>query len=375
MKKLNTVYLAFALFTGMSSILFAEETTTPSAEDPNYFPDLTEEERAVSRRMGITPETLEVSAEDFLWTAGEFDMSVTTESESSDRQPYSVHRLEFTSSVSCEYPENNTAYGVWYEPVGGSDALMIFLPYWGGDNLMLESVIAGRTARMGINAVVMPLAYQFDRAPIIEGERVRSGSMTVSSDIVRTRSSWEQSCKDVQQMAWWFERTQGVTHPGLFGISLGAHVGAFTFGLSDRFEVGVFCLAGGKLHEMMWNDSVETRDIKEDWMRQGITYNMVERWMKPFDPCTYASGAVDRRMNILLVGGKTDPIVPPANVEALSDAFGGARIHWMESDHAGSMGLLMLQFRPVSQFIEEAYARVRANDREVATDDSDNEDF
>ncbi|MBI4569501.1 MAG: hypothetical protein HY719_13990 [Planctomycetes bacterium] len=325
---------------------------SPGGETPAAA---TEEEEALGRKLGFAPDDLKVARDTFIYRPAPFKMTVKPLAEPTPTAPWRRARLEWPTTTLSEHEENNTAYGIWYEPAAGADTVMLILPYWGGSDLLLEEFIAQRFARLGYAAVVVPLAYQFERAPFENGKRVRSGRYTVSSNLRRTRVSWEQSTKDPQRLMSWLRAEKGYRRFGVLGISLGAHIGALLYSVCDDLSVGVFCLAGGNLHELVWNDSTETRDMKAELIAQSVGYDHLKKWMRPFDAVYYAAGALKRKNGILMVNGAKDDIVPLANARILNDAFGNPEMITLPSDHVGSMALLMLQFTKVTRHVREVW--------------------
>ena len=73
---------------------------------------------------------------------------------------------------------------------------MIVLPMWKGGSLIAERTVAGNLASLGYLVVILPLPYQFQRAP----KGVRSGNWTVSSDLERTRKVMLQAKAEIEEL-------------------------------------------------------------------------------------------------------------------------------------------------------------------------------
>lgn len=237
-------------------------------------------------------------------------------------------RVEFPSPRPSGIPENDRVYGYLYESTRPSNRAIVMLPIWKGPDLTLETTIGQILAARGYRVFVMPLAYQFERAP-----KGRSGDLTVSEDLQTTRDSWIQSVQDAQRAAWWLVHERGVAEDGVavMGISLGGHVAAVAYGASEAFSAGVFLLAGGGVADVLWNDSDETKRIKRRLQGEGVTLSDLRGLTRDYDPLTFARP--ERGAGVYLAGGRLDEIVPPANVEALADAYGGAPIRWVPAGH------------------------------------------
>jgi dienelactone hydrolase len=215
--------------------------------------------------------------------------------------------------------ENNTVHAHLFEPGAVTGTAVIVLPIWKGRGLDLEFMVAQRLATRGITALVLELPYQFQRAP--EGHR--SGDMTVSSDLERTRSAVVQAVKDVKRAAQWLAEARGADpkRMGIMGTSLGGHIAALVWATDRSFRAGATVLAGGNIHELFWNGSNETKEIKAELEARGVTLQDLAALMRPFDAKTWATA--ERGKGLLMIGASDDPVVPLANVRARGDAVGG----------------------------------------------------
>lgn len=246
----------------------------------------------------------------------------STQEVRADRGDWTQVKVTFPSPVVTKTAENNTVHAHLFRPKKANGAGVVILPIWKGRGLDLEFMVAGRLAKEGIASLVMELPYQFDRAP--EGHR--SGDMTVSSDLDRTREAFVQGVKDVKRCAQWLvdeEKCDG-KRLGIMGTSLGGHFAALIWATDREFRAGATVLAGGNIHELFWNGSNETKDIKAELEARGMTLEELGKLMKSFDPITYA--AADRKAGLLMIAAKDDTVVPIGNVRALRDAFDRPRL-------------------------------------------------
>ncbi|MCE9582568.1 MAG: alpha/beta hydrolase family protein [Planctomycetes bacterium] len=281
----------------------------------------------------------------FAYTPAKFDAQVE---DRADRDDWKQVLVKFPSPVTTKVTENNTVHAHIFRPKKAGGAGVIILPIWKGHGLDLEFMIAGRLAKEGITALVMPLPYQFERAPEGHG----SGDMTVSADLERTREAVIQAVIDVKRCAQWLVESEGCARErlGVMGTSLGGHVAALVWATDPEFKAGATVLAGGNIHELFWNESNETKDIKAELLKRGMTLDELAKQLKPYDAITYAMPS--RKPGLLMIAAKDDTVVPIANVRALRDAFDhpkliiypgthytvGIRITDILSDLAGHFG-------------------------------------
>lgn len=246
-----------------------------------------------------------------------------------ERDKWTQFKVTFPSPTVTDVESNNTVHGHLVVPNAKWTAAVIVLPIWKGGGPDLELMVARRLAQDGVAALVMALPYQFERAP--RGKR--SGALTVSSDLERTRASMVQAIRDVRRSAQWLVEDRGADPKrlGIMGISLGGHVAALAWAVEPRFRAAVTVLAGGNVHELFWNESSETKEIKEELQAKGVTLEQLAALMKPYDAVTYATK--ERKKGLLLIGAKDDPVVPIRNVRALRDAFGGPRLIVFPGNH------------------------------------------
>jgi dienelactone hydrolase len=244
-------------------------------------------------------------------------------------KPYSVRHVRLASAQPSGVPSNDTIPGRDYVPAVPPRGGVVILPIWNGPREGgPEDVAARYLAARGFRAFVLPMAYQWERAP--PGER--SGRLTISADLDRTRDSIVQSVKDARRIAALLDREDGSSgRIGVLGVSLGGFVGALTYSVAPEFRAGVFALAGAGVSEVLLHESRETRRVIADLRARGIDVDEVRRRCREFDPETYASP--ERGEGLLLYGGLFDRIVPPESTLRLSRAFGDARIRWVPAGH------------------------------------------
>lgn len=222
-----------------------------------------------------------------------------------------------------------------YVPDGEAKAAIVILPIWKGGVLLAERVVAGHLAARGYECAIVPLPWQFQRAP----EGVRGGDWTVSSDLERTRAALRQARADVGMVASWL-RGPGPTHRrrlGILGISLGAFVAAAEYQTDPRYEAGVFVMAGGDPATLVWNASRETRRMKAELEAKGVTLPELREFLAPLDPAEQRPypefPAFPRYRGVLMVNGTEDTVVPPENADVLWRALGKPKIRWFPVNH------------------------------------------
>lgn len=241
-----------------------------------------------------------------------------------------IHDVELASPAPSGFAKNDRIRAIYYEPLEIKGAAIV-LPAWKESNLVGQGVLAMALAKRGYAVLVMPLPYQVDRA--LDG--FGSGEMTLSADLARTRQAFVQGAADVARASFWLE-SRGIepARQAVMGTSLGGHVAALAFGAyPERLGAGVFLLAGGDLKTALLQPNRTTGRLRRALLEKGVTPEEALPLMQGIDGVTWGDPA--RRDRVLVVGAKLDDVVPPANVRALAQAFGGARTEWLEGDHYG----------------------------------------
>ncbi len=247
--------------------------------------------------------------------------------------------VSFDSPVKTGIAKNDRVNAFWFAPAEGEPVgAVIQLPAWHERDLGAESLLSMLLAGQRLGVLLFPLPYQADRAP----DGVGPGNWTLSPDLSRTREAWMQGAADVLRASLWLERERGFppAKQGVMGVSLGGHVAGVAYGAYPaRFSAGVFVLAGGDLDLLLSSRDSAVAAYRRRMDERGVSPEDVKQILGPLDPARWADPA--RKDGVLLVGARADVVVPPAHIEALAKAYGGARILWLEGGHTD--GLLQPQ--------------------------------
>ncbi len=243
--------------------------------------------------------------------------------------------VSFDSPVRSGLAKNDRVNAVLFRPAEGEAVgAVVQLPAWKERNLVAEEIASMSLAARGVATLLFPLPYQVDRTPA----GARSGEWTLSPNLSRAREAWMQGMADAARASLVLERRFRFppAKQGVMGISLGGHVAADAYGAyPTRFAAGAFVLAGGNVSTVVNGTSEVVRAMRDHLFARGVTAEDVIDLVRPMDPATYADPA--RRDGVLIVGARFDPIVPPAQVEGLSQAYGGAEILWLDADHTSGL--------------------------------------
>ncbi len=241
-----------------------------------------------------------------------------------------VEELSIPSPVRSGSARNDRFTAELYtpkDPIG----VVIQLPHWkdpsGGQG---QKLVAVGLAREGIASVLLPLPWQYGRTP----DGASSGERTLSRDLARTREAAFQGVADVLRVGLWLERERGYppSRQALLGLSLGGHIASLAYGATpDRFAGAALLLAGSHRQGAIFRKNGVTDSILARLRERDVTFEEARGFLLPIDPAALARPALADR--VLIVAGTEDPVVPREAVEALAQAWGGARVSWFEGDH------------------------------------------
>lgn len=256
--------------------------------------------------------------------------------------------VSFDSPLKTGIARNDRVHAFWFAPAEAEPkGAVIQLPAWHEKDLTAESLLSMALAARGLGVLLFPLPYQAGRAP----DGVGPGDWTLSPDLSRTREAWMQGAADVCRASLWLEAEKKIppARQGVLGVSLGGHVAGVAYGAYPaRFSAGVFILAGGDLDLLLSSKDSAVLSFRRRMDERGVEAADVKDLVGPLDPARWADPA--RKDGVFLVGAKADDIVPAAHVEALSRAYGGARVLWFEGGHYDGL----LQPQKISEILSAA---------------------
>jgi dienelactone hydrolase len=274
-----------------------------------------------------------------------------------ERHPLSTPRLRvvrvtLSSPAGTGRAHHDAIRGELWMPVGAWGAVVL-LPPWKARDLTGERMVALSFARRGLATFVMPLPGQAQRA---EPGR-RWGETTFSHDLARTRESLLQGAADAAAVADWLGREEGFPPAtrAIMGVSLGGHVAAIAMGAyPERFAAGAFLLTGSGIERAILDENDVTRGVRRHLDARGVTEDEARDVIAAVQPAAYARP--ERAEDVLLVACREDTVVRAPRVQALADAWGGARIAWYDGDH---YGLLRSLPAALSELVDHWHRRLR----------------
>ena len=276
---------------------------------------------------------------------------------------YTVSRLRFPSPITTLDPENNVVHAEYFSPVGRASKrpAVVVLHILGAD-FPLSRYMAARLADRGVAALFLKLPYYGERRLAAAGPNAKR---FLSTDIERTITAMRQGICDVRRATSWLSSRPEIDAKrlGVSGISLGGIVSSVAVAVDPSIREGAFLLAGGDLSKILW-EMPEGAEYRTLWIRSGRSLDDLKKLTDPFDPLTYASKLVGKR--VFMMAGKIDEVIPPQSSLALWDAAGRPMIRWYDCGHYSAVGFLLPGIRETVEFFAEPVeqkSRVESNGR------------
>lgn len=236
-------------------------------------------------------------------------------------------RFTFPSFYQSPYPKNNTVYGsANLRREGQARAALVIVHGHGMTTFRLLEYYARPALRMGLDVYFIALPYHMQRAP----KGTWSGQYSLNADIYGSAMAFKQGVQDLRALMTWIERERR-TPVILAGVSLGAYTCCMTAVVDDRPKAVISILGGGSLAQII-EDGYQMGRSKRQLQAGGVSADDLERYWALLGPGNWQPKVAKER--VMMVAGRYDPIVRPANVERLWQAWKRPRVHWYSAGHA-----------------------------------------
>ncbi len=187
--------------------------------------------------------------------------------------------LTWTSTVTTQSPENNTAVATWFPHETNKKAAVVVLPHWNAKAGTYFDLCTFFN-KVGLSALRLTLPYHEERMP----PELERADYLVAPNVGRTLQSLRQSVVDTRAAVRWL-KSQGYEKVGVVGTSIGSCVGFFAFVHDMDIDAAVFNHVSGYPADVVWH-GLSTYHVK-----QGIGNNLEleelrEYWL-PISPLAY----------------------------------------------------------------------------------------
>lgn len=237
--------------------------------------------------------------------------------------------IKFPSSVHSPWPANNMVWVHLLVPTsvqGRRAPAVLVLPVLAAPNIWIETQFMRRFVRDGFIVMWVEMPTQFHRRP---DPSQPSGEVFLARHPQRLRENFRQAVLDSRRALGVLMMRPEVdtSRVALFGISLGAIVGAALYAVDHRACYAIFLLGGADIPSLVFNGSLtgpiihkmglELKDLRRLWLGLDCLERKAENRDKP----------------AYLINARSDTVVPRANAEALAEAFPSARQDWLPGGH------------------------------------------
>jgi dienelactone hydrolase len=225
------------------------------------------------------------------------------------------------------YPETQTAYGVFVKSKKPNRGAMVISHGWTGpdvrESYKRENMI--EYARIGYDAVLVQQPYHGLRAP---ADSVFSGEYFFSGEVSRTNEAFCQTVTDVRTMVKWLRESYQVV--GLKGGSLGGITTLLTAANDDTIDFAIAWVPPSSMGDMP-EDSPLVPFVIEGLRASGLDRAKVEDILYVSSPVNFRPAVPES--DILVFAGMGDNFVPPEQPQKIWEAWQGINIVWFAGGH------------------------------------------
>jgi dienelactone hydrolase len=277
----------------------------------------------------------------------DFKVSVVETSTAPGRTDY---LLKFPSAAKSPWPANDTVWAHLSVPdaaKGKRGAAVLVLPVMAAPNVWIETQFVDRFVSDGLITMWIEMPTQFHRRPHAS---MPSGQVFLARTTGQLARNFRQSVSDARRAFGVLAARPEVDakRVALFGISLGAIVGAVTWSVDRRPAAAVFVMGGADFPSIALNGSLSGPFVKKTGLKAA---ELRTAWVG-LDPLDYAAANVGKRA--LLINVNSDSVIPKANALRLKEAFPDSRQVWLPLGHYTAILHLVWLPRWVSRRLQDA---------------------
>ncbi len=258
--------------------------------------------------------------------------------------------LKFPSAAKSPWPANDTVWAHLSVPDAAKDRrapAVLVLPVMAAPNVWIETKFVDRFVRDGLVVMWIEMPTQFHRRP---HPSMPSGQVFLARSTRRLALNFRQSVSDARRALGVLSARPEV-EPGrvaLFGISLGAIVGAVTWSVDSRPAAAVFVMGGADFPSIAINGSLSGPFAR----KMGLKPEELRAAWVGLDPLDYKAENAGKKA--LLINVNSDTVIPRANALSLKEAFPDSSQVWLPLGHYTAILHLVWLPRWVSRRLREA---------------------
>lgn len=282
-----------------------------------------------------------------------FDAVVSLEETTSRGQTLLVR---FPSPVKTLFPPNDTVWAHLALPkTPGPHPCILVLPVMAAPNVWIETRFVNRFQSDGFAVLWLEMPYQFHRRP---HPSEPSGMVFLARTAKHLAANFRQSVLDARRALWWLSRRPEIdaSRIGMFGISLGAIVGAAVYSVDDAPKYAVFMLGGADFPSLVVASSMTGPFVRQ----MGVTPKQIREAWRDIDPADFRARNLGKKA--LLINVRSDTVIPSSNALRLKDAFPDSRQEWLPLGHYTAILHLLWIPRYISRVFQENLGRAALKD-------------
>jgi pimeloyl-ACP methyl ester carboxylesterase len=180
---------------------------------------------------------------------------------------------------------------------------------------------------LGWNACFVHLPYHFSRVP----PGYLNGELAITPDLIRNAEGLRQSVMELRQLMELL-RAQGCREFGVLATSYGGWIGALLTLVESDFRFVALMSPIVNVEHAIWQ-SPAARRVRRELFQANIEPGLVARHFHLSSPL-HGQPVCDPA-RILFVTGEFDSIAPPAEIEAIQQAWNGSELLRVRQGHFG----------------------------------------
>ena len=245
--------------------------------------------------------------------------------------------VRFPSPLKSPFAANDTVWAHLALPRGpGPHPCILVLPVMAAPNIWIETRFINRFQQDGFAVLWLEMPYQFHRRP---DPSQPSGQVFLARTPKRLAANFRQSVLDARRALAWLRRRPDIDSAriGIFGVSLGAIVGAAAYSVDSSPRYAVLLLGGADFPTL-----AAASTMTGPWLRRlGLSSAPLREAWRGIDPSDYSERNAGKPA--LLINVRGDTVIPAANALKLKEAFPDAKQVWLPLGHYSAiMHLLWL---------------------------------
>lgn len=284
------------------------------------------------------------------------DVTLTPESIRDDG--YELGRFEFESAIASTHKENDGARGEYYMRRDSKQPVSVVLVHgWRMEHLeRVHKMFTHTFLQAGYDLYFPTIPYHFDRA--LAGSY--SGEHMVTADVDHSIRSIRQAVSELRALIRWLKRERG-GKVVVVGVSMGGYFSNMMALTEEEADYVVSVMYGNSLTHAVWHTRMG-KYIKRDMIQGGMTLPELERLWSVLEPTNWAPQVP--KENILLLHGLYDVYIPPADSNALWEAWGRPERILYPCGHAGIVLYRRQMARDLMNWLQEKFRLEQEEDQE-----------